>query len=483
MADQPNVLFIITDQQRFDTLRCYGNEWIQTPNLDALADKSFVFENAYVAQPVCTPARSTLLTGLYPHATGQVRNGIPMRPETQTIAEMAPEGYRCSYFGKWHLGDDANAQHGFDEWLPVGKSDADAEIQPSYQAFLKESGVELPPLYVREGGDGAGSKRAVAQANLPEEQTQAGWVASEAINFLGLQYGMPFMLFVNFFEPHPPYSGPIGDIYDPAELPVGPAFLRHPEGHSLFNRSRSEFYMAGDLPEDSVGGCDGHDLHTEAGWRALRAQYFANITLVDRQIGRMMTALDEAGLADNTIIVVTSDHGDMLGDHGLLEKRAFYEESARVPLILRVPSLANEQTKIGGSFGHVDLVPTLLELMGGTPPEHLQGESKASVLRAEADLENNDVVVEWNGQGDRDLGSDVINEMIAIPRRALISGDRWKLAICEGDNGELFDLNSDPHELTNLFDDPAHKDRVKEMAGRLRAWQERTGDTAPLQAV
>ena len=121
--------------------------------------------------------------------------------------------------------------------------------------------------------------------------------------------------------------------------------------------------------------------------------------------------------------------------------------------------------------------------MGGTPPEHLQGESKASVLRGEADLENNDVVVEWNGQGDRDLGTDVINEMIAIPRRALISGDRWKLAICEGDNGELFDLNSDPHELTNLFDDPAHQDRVKEMAGRLRAWQERTGDTAPLQAV
>ena len=157
MVDQPNLLFIITDQQRFDTLRCYGNEWIQTPNLDALADKSFVFENAYVTQPVCTPARSSLLTGLYPHTTGQVKNGIPMRPETRTIAEMASGKYHCAYFGKWHLGDDASAQHGFREWIPVGKDDA--ETYPSYQAFLKENGVALPPLHVRPGGDGAGSER------------------------------------------------------------------------------------------------------------------------------------------------------------------------------------------------------------------------------------------------------------------------------------------------------------------------------------
>ncbi len=483
MADQPNLLFIITDQQRFDTLRCYGNEWIQTPNLDALADRSFVFENAYVTQPVCTPARSSLLTGLYPHTTGQVRNGIPMRPETQTIAEMAPENYRCAYFGKWHLGDDANAQHGFVQWLPVGKNDADAEIRPSYQAFLKENGIKLPPLHVRPGGDGAGSERAVAQANLPEEHTQAAWVAGEACDFLSVQHSQPFMLFVNFFEPHPPFSGPLGDIYDPAELPVGPAFLQYPEGHSLFNRSRAEFYMAGEHRNDSVAGCDGHDLHTEAGWRALRAQYFANVTLVDRQIGRMMTALDGAGLTGNTIIVVTSDHGDMLGDHGLLEKRAFYEESARVPLILRVPSLTDEQKIIGGSIGQVDLVPTLLELMGASLPNHLQGESKAPVLRGDSTLDDNDVIVEWNGQGDRDLGTDVINEMIAIPRRAIISGDRWKLVLCEGDDGELFDLNSDPNELVNVFHEPANQVRVKEMASRLRAWQERTGDTAPLAAV
>jgi arylsulfatase A-like enzyme len=148
-----------------------------------------------------------------------------------------------------------------------------------------------------------------------------------------------------------------------------------------------------------------------------------------------------------------------------------------------VPSLTDEQRKIGGSIGHVDLVPTLLDLMGAAAPEHLQGESKAPVLRGESTLDDNDVFVQWNGQGDRDLGTEVINEMIAIPRRAIISGDRWKLVLCEGDGGELFDLNSDPNELVNLFDDPANQGRVREMASRLKAWQERTGDTAPLAAV
>ena len=280
---------------------------------------------------------------------------------------------------------------------------------------------------------------------------------------------------MNFFEPHPPYSGPLGDLYGPEDLPVGPAFLKQPVGASLFNTARAEFYLAGDHREDSVAGCDGHDLHTEAGWRALRAQYFATITLVDRKVGRMIAALDEAGLMDDTIIVVTSDHGEMLGDHGLLEKRAFYEESARVPFILRVPALSKEQTSVPGNFGHIDLVPTLLELMGAEPPDHLQGESGAAVLRGEATLESNDVFIEWNGQGDRDLGNDVINEMIAIPRRAIVSPDRWKLVLCEGDDGELFDLNSDPHELTNLFRSPEQQARISDLTERLRAWQARTG--------
>ena len=178
MPDEPNVLVIITDQQRFDSLRCYGNDWVQTPNLDALADTSFVFENAYVTQPVCTPARSSLLTGLYPHTTGQVRNAIPMRDDTSTIAELAPSDYHCAYFGKWHLGNDTSAQHGFAEWVPVGKDAADASTSRSYEAFLERNGVELPPAHVRPGGDG-GRIGACGRPGQPARAPDAGSLGVE----------------------------------------------------------------------------------------------------------------------------------------------------------------------------------------------------------------------------------------------------------------------------------------------------------------
>ena len=482
---RPNILVIITDQQRADTMACYGNDWIQTPNMNALAESSFVFENAYVTQPVCTPSRSTMLTGTYPHTNGLVRNSIALAPDALSIAEMVSPEYRRVHYGKWHLGNDAKAQHGFQDWISTGhvSPGPDGTGQSDYHVWLEEQGVELPEHHVRPGGDGAASERAVAQANLPEELTQASFVGDITTKFLREESDEPFLMFTNFFEPHPPYSGPLGDLYDPATLPVGPDFMRTPEGHSLFNRSRSEFYLAGEHREDSVAGCDHHDLHGEAGWRALRANYMANITLVDRQIGRIMSALEESGHADDTIVVFTSDHGDMLGDHGLLEKRAFYDGSARVPMLMRVPWLSKGQTLLPGSVGQVDLVPTLLDLVGESIPSHLQGESKAAVLRGEKTLENNDVFVQWNGKGDRDLGTPTINEMMALPRRTIVTSDRWKLNLCDGDDGELFNLIADPHELTNLFTDSGQMERIRSMAARLRAWQEETGDTAPLPVV
>ena len=118
-SGRPNILFILTDQQRQDSLACYGNDWIETPNLNRIADRSFVFENAYVTQPVCTPSRASIMTGLYPHAVGLHRNNIPLPSDCPTIAERISEEYYCAYFGKWHLGNDMIQQHGFDKWISV----------------------------------------------------------------------------------------------------------------------------------------------------------------------------------------------------------------------------------------------------------------------------------------------------------------------------------------------------------------------------
>ena len=178
----------------------------------------------------------------------------------------------------------------------------------------------------------------------------------------------------------------------------------------------------------------------------------------------------------------TSEHGEMGGDHAMLEKRSFYEEASRVPLLIRAPFVDGQPRTIGGNIGQVDLVPTLLELLKQPVPEDLQGRSRAKVLEGNNTLGDNDVFVQWTGAGDRDLGNEAINRLSAMPRRSVITANRWKINLCATDQGELFDLGSDPHETTNLFDAPEHRDRIRDMAARIRQWQIETGDDAPLPA-
>jgi arylsulfatase A-like enzyme len=326
----------------------------------------------------------------------------------------------------------------------------------------------------------------VAGADLPEHLTQAGFLGEVAPEFIrgypkSEHSDRPFLAFVNFFEPHPPYTGPLNGLYDPEDLPVGPGFLQRPDSGSLVNRLRSDHYMGGGLNPLGEAGGDVHDTTTEAGWRKLRAQYFDNVTLVDNQIAKIVDALKESGQYDNTIIIFTSEHGEMAGDHGMLEKRSLYEEAARVPLLMKLPGVASK--RVPGSVGLVDMVPTILEMMGESVPEHLQGKSLMPVVNGASDLDDNDVFVQWNGMGDRNLGSPAINRMVSVPWRSVITGDRWKLNLSPGDQCELYDLNTDPHELTNLFDEPEHKDRVRQMASRLRLWQAEVDDDVTLPAV
>ena len=498
MTRTPNLVFIFSDQQRADTMACYGNNWLNVPNLNALAAQSFVFQNAYVTQPVCTPARASIMTGLYPHAANMLVNQLVMSRDIPVIAEMLPAEYHCGYYGKWHLGDDVIRQHGFDEWVSTEDGHLPEYTRreyrnefSSYWHHLVDNGFE-PDL---ERMHGKFIFSPAARSRLPEEFQMASFLGDRAADFIERNSDQPFALYVSTFEPHPPYNGPLNDMYDPATLPVGPAFLQRPDGASMYNRVRGAYYTqymyeGGDPAQDpymSHNPASGQDLTTELGWRTLRAHYLANITLVDRMVAKITDALDKAGVADNTIVVFTSEHGEMAGDHGMLEKRSFYEEASRVPLTMRVPWLSREQTMLEGSASHIDLVPTLLDLMGQTQPPHLQGKSLAPALTGERDLSDNEVIIQWNGNSerlpDRFLGSAAINRMNALPRRCIITPDRWKLALCAGDAGELFDLNADPYEMNNLFDDPAQRDRVIDMAARIRIWQQQTGDDAPLPSV
>jgi arylsulfatase A-like enzyme len=486
---------MFSDQQRYDTLACYGNDWIQTPNLNALADKSFVFERAYVTQPVCTPARSSIVTGLYPHAARMTVNKMSLPPDKKSIAEMISEDYHTGWYGKWHLGDDVIRQHGFDEWVSTEDGHRPEYTRREYRStmsdyhhHLVEHGFEPDG----EAADGTPMFSARKRANLPEEHQMASFLGGRAADFIDRNADSPFMLYVSTFEPHPPYYGPLNDLYDPEALPVGPTFLKVPEGASMHNTVRARYctqYLGqpdADVDPYLIGNAaSGNDVTTEAGWRRLRARYFANITLVDRMVGTIIDALERNGLSENTVIVFTSEHGEMGGDHGMLEKRSMYEESARVPLLMHVPWLSHEQTILRGGAGHIDLVPTLLDISGSEVPGHLQGKSLAPVLRGEQTLDGNDVFVQWNGVSDiddRHLGSEEINLRNTQPWRTIVR-DGWKLALCATDQCELFDLNNDPYEEKNLFDDPAQRERVRNMTARVRLWQHKNGDHAPLPTV
>ena len=487
--EHPNLVFILPDRQRRDTMACYGNDWIKVPHLNGLAEESFVFDHCYVTQPVCCPARSSIMCGLYPIDAGMPVNRHILPTDVRTIAEMLSDEYHTGYIGKWHLGDEIIPQHGFDEWIacfdhwwPEYTTEELRNQFSPYHHWLIENGFE--PDAKHPGGMIFSTN---FRAGLPVEYQMASYLGEQAAGFIERNAQQPFVLYVSSKEPHPPFTSPYNRLYNPAKLPVDETFRTYPEGHSLFNRIRAEFWM------QAVHDGD-FDLTTEMGWRQMRSNYYGCVSLVDGMVGRILSALDDAGLRDNTVVVFTSDHGEMVGTHGQVEMRTPYEESSRVPLLVRAPWLSEGQQRVEGNYSQIDFVPTLLDLLGQTVPS-LPGESRANVLRGRADLSDNDVVIQHNGIGDRDLTSGAsshtmapervrqLNWLNTTPWRSVVTSDRWKLTLCAADQGELFDLNADPAETTNLFDRAEHRDRVRWMAARLRLWQEEVGDTAPLPGV
>jgi arylsulfatase A-like enzyme len=482
MADAPNILLIWTDEQRADTMACYGNDWVETPHLNALAEDSCVFENAYCTQPVCTPSRTSILTGLYPHTHGSTTNNVRLSDDCPTIAEMLPEAYDTAYFGKWHLGDEISAQRGFRDWLsiedgmyrPFYSDPAMLERVSDYHHFLVDQGF-APDC---KAGDGAAVFSRGFAAALAEQYTKAAFLGRESARYLRERdTDSPLLMSVNFLEPHMPFFGPLNDRYDPATLPVGPAFNVPPADDSArYSRLLAAHY--------SRHGHGGYPLQSEADWRRLRANYFGLVTMVDNAVGTILAALEESGQADNTVIVYTSDHGDMMGDHGILAKCCMYEESVRIPLLVKAPGAAGHTA--GGCVSQVDLVPTLLDLAGVEAPAHLQGCSRASVVTGAETLADNDVVVEWNGginlvrMPPPGFSEQDVQQAAAQSWRTLVTADGWKLNRSAVDTTELFDLTNDPHELQNLAAVPAQAPRVEALTARLRDWQAATGDTAAI---
>lgn len=458
----PNVLLLWSDQHRADVMPSAGNTVVQAPHLARLARESYAFSRAYCTSPVCTPSRGSILTGLWPHHHGAEGNNDRLRADARTLAEGLPADYITGYFGKWHLGDEITPQHGFQHWRSIEDdyrkyytNPEDRARRSDYHRFLVEEG--FPPGTPDELGGAPVFSRTFAAA-LAEPFTKAAFLGRAAAEFLrDRSDGRPFVLSVNTLEPHPPTFGPLNGLHDPDTIPVGPAFA-WPVGPDASRHHRRRFEK---LQRD---GYKNHPISTPDDWRRLRANYYGLVTQVDNMVGEILAALEASGQADRTIVVYTSDHGDMLGDHGLAQKGVFYEQAVRVPLLLRVPWRG--RGVVENPFSQIDLTPTLRGLMGLLPPNVGDGASRAEELDC---LQPRDAVVVWKER-----------ENPAEDGRSLVTPDGWKLNLYRDDAPELYHLVSDPAEMKNLGLDPAQRTRIAELAARLRDWQRTQGDPLPL---
>ena len=464
---KPNLIFFLPDQQRADTIACYGGRKVHAANLNKLAAESVVFERAYVTHPVCTPSRSSLMTGTWPHINGCTRNSVPLDRRFRSFAELIEDNdYRTAYVGKWHLGDDGPARRGFHHWIST-------EEPGDFTNFLTAMG--LSP----DKKDGAFSELAIS--NLAVEQSRPKFLEKHACEFIEKHFRDPFILVVAFVEPHSPYNGPLNDEHPLSEIDLDPtATLPESDNIPLRYRLMREWQQARAildrqrLPHQFFFGV------TPDEYRSIKQRYLGLVTLVDQSIGAILGCLERFGLSDDTIVVHTSDHGDSLGAHHLFAKEVMFEEAARVPFLIRLPGQKRGKL-IPQPVSHIDFIPTLLDLL--KRPKHPQcaGKSLLPVIHEEAPSPES-IFIEWAPnrtkvkKGTSLAPRRMIKRAIDESTRAVISSDGWKLCLRDKDLNELYNLSDDPLETRNLYADREYASVISRYTDEIHKWQESTHD-------
>ncbi len=461
-AKRPNILWYCTDQQRWDTIHALGNPHIRTPRLDAFCAQGTAFERAYVQSPICTPSRASMLTGRYPASHHVHRNGNAWFPQDEVLVTrlLADAGYDCGLIGKFHLtkakGHEERIDDGYRLWQwshhPLPNLDPEHH---AYHQWLEAKGVDAQELYAQI--------TSFCCAGVPAELHQTTWVTETAIRFVEEARDGPWMLSLNPFDPHPPFDPPpeYFSRYDPASLP--PPLFRDSdlERQKAFANVSQQTIEAMD-PRGPMPGAAAHQADTayrppdSFHGQTVKAAYYAMIELIDHEFGRLLDALDAMGELDNTVVLFHSDHGEMLGDHGLLYKGCrFFEGLVHVPMIWSWPGRVLQDLRSPALCELVDIAPTLMQAAGLEVPRSMQGSSLWPLLTGAADPAHHKshVVCEFNDA----LGS----AANAAPSHGSMYFDgRFKHNVYHGTGlGELFDLENDPGEFDNLWDDPAQRER------------------------
>lgn len=483
MPQRPNVLLITCDQWRGDCLSAAGHPVVRTPNADALAGEGVTFTRHYAGAAPCSPARACIYTGLYQMTNRVCRNGTPLDARHGNIALAARAlGYEPTLFGYTDVSPDPR-RHAPDD--PVLRSyegvlpgftvrQALPEHQKQWLSWLRLQGLDPGAGYpdVHRPANGDVSKVSKAPPIYSREQTPAAFLTGEFVRWLGEQ-GAPWFAHISYLSPHPPFivPEPFNAMYDPAD---GPAFRRHADWEA---EAAAHPYAAWELGRQKrkkfLPGHKGkvRDL-SEAEFRTIRSIYWGMVSEVDSQLGRVWRAVKDAGAWEDTVVILTSDHAEMMGDHFMLGKGGYFDQSYHLPLIVRAPDAGARGVTVDAFTEAVDIAPTLMDMMGGQVPAHLDGRSLAPFVAGQPPGTWRDCA-HWEfdfravADGNQPFGLKPQQCNLAVARTA-----RWKYVHFGGGLPPLlFDLENDPCEVENLAGDPAHRGTRLEMAERLLAWR------------
>jgi len=491
MAKAKNILFVMADQLRADYLSCYGHPHIETPALDALAARGVLFQNAYLNATVCGPSRMSYYTGRYMSSHGSTWNTVPLRVGEPTLGDhMRSLGVNPILIGKTHMSPDyagmarlgmsfesmegvLSAECGF---FPYERDDGLHPDSPrsfdlAYNRYLREQGYDEPNPWhsAANSAKGRGAKslsgwfmrNSAKPARVAEEHSETAYMTNRAMEFMREAGDMPWCLHLSYIKPHWPYIAPkpYHKMYGPEDVipanrnkrekknphPVYAAYMRHTEGVTFSEEKVRETVIP---------------------------VYMGLIRQIDDHLARLFAFMEGAGLADNTMIVFCSDHGDYLGDHWLGEKELFHEPIVRTPLIIYDPDEAADGTRgrvVKSLVEAIDLVPTFCGLFGGPALDHvLEGRSLLPLLRG-GEWEERDAVISELDYSFRAARTE-LGVSADKARAYMVRTKKWKYIFFEGFRPQLFDLRADPKERNDLGDDPKHA-RVRRMLyDRLFEW-------------
>ncbi len=453
IMERPNILLIMADQMRPDSLGCYGNDVVMTPNIDGLARGGVTFDNCYVQNPLCCPSRYSILTGRYPHCHGVLSNWYGPRPgETSFAHQLSRVGYHTGAIGKMHL-TPWHAAFGFGGRI-IAESKFHVDCPDDYERFLNLHGTSRTELY-DFGSEEYIQNCTAVRSKVPQELHIDSFVGRANCEYLE-SAKEPYCLFTSFPGPHNPYDppSPYDELFIDKSLPkrnMGKDEVKSKpkEAYNYINNRLRWPFRTDELTDEQI--------------HLTKAYYYSNNTLIDDWIGQMMEVLRREGLYEKTVVIFTSDHGDMLGDHGLVYKQCFYEQSVRAPLIIHAP----ERFQPGRSSAlveSIDLFNTICQLGGAWPGEGRQGRSLIPLLEnRQRRSEHRTAAFSENYFGRMVRHGN--QKMVYYPGRPY---------------GELYDLDDDPDEQHNLWDEPDARDVKRTLKDLLLEWSFTSEDPLPL---